>query len=46
MDMRIDYAMAMTMFRDFLFQVKFTMQLHEKHAAEQKVESEAAGHKQ
>jgi Ca2+-binding EF-hand superfamily protein len=40
MDMRIDYAMIMTIFRDFLFQMKFTMQLHDKYAEEQKLDKQ------
>ena len=46
MDMRIDYSMVMTHFRDFLFEVKSTMQLHEKYTEEQRLAREAGEQKQ
>lgn len=41
MNMRIDYSMIMTIFRDLLFQVSFQMQLHEKYVEEQRLAREA-----
>jgi hypothetical protein len=34
MNMRIDYAMVMTFFREFLFQMRFLIQLQEKYEVE------------
>ena len=38
MNMRIDYAMIMTFFKDILFQMRAIIQLHEKYEADLKLE--------
>lgn len=43
MDMRIDYAMIMTFFRDMLFQMNFSIQLQARYDEEVRLEREAAG---
>lgn len=38
MNMRIDYAMIMTFFRQMMFQIKFIVQLQERYEADLKLE--------
>lgn len=43
MNMRIDYAMIMTFFRDMLFQMNFSIQLQACYDEKLRLEQEAAG---